>query len=325
MSLASPLFLLALLAVPLVAVLMVVARRARSRNPVAFTNLAILAGVAPPRKRSRSWLGAGLLLLSLACAATALAQPRVNTTVPAGQAVVVILVDVSGSMDADDIAPNRIAAAITAMETFVKKLPPHARVGLDEFSTYPTTVVSPTTNHNTVLAGLGALTPGGATALGDGIEGAIRDVQTGLTAAQASQSSKPGAYVPGAIVLESDGAQNRGTLQPVQAAESAKRAGIRIYTVAFGTPRGTVRYPGIPTPIPVPPAPATMQAIARITGGKTYTAQTADEATNVYGHLGSTLARTHSRREITSWLSLGAGLLLVAAIGVGASLGPVLP
>jgi Ca-activated chloride channel family protein len=322
-SFGSPVFLLVLLVVPLVAAAAVAVRRGRGRHPVAFTNLDLLALVGRPRRSTRRWLPAALIVLALACAATALARPRIETTVADGHAVVVILVDVSGSMQANDIPPSRIAAAESAMQTFVERLPPQASVGLVEFSTDPTTVELPTTDHNTVEAALSLLAPEGATALGDGLGIAIQDVKAGLVQSHATQQS--GRYVPGAIVLESDGAQNRGTLQPLEAAQRAKAAGIRIYTVAFGTPHGKVSFVGLAAPVPVPPDPATMQAIARITGGKTYTAETAQQATSIYGQLGSTIARNRSRRDVTSWLSLGACILLLAAVAIGISIGPALP
>ena len=261
MSFAAPFALLSLLAVPVLAVLAVAARRRRARYPVAFTNLGVLATVAQPRRTPRRWVPTALVLLALAFAATAMAKPRLETTVPDSDAVVVLLVDVSGSMQSNDIAPSRIDAAVNAMKTFVAKLPNGAAVGLVEFSTDPTTVELPTSDHSTVLDAIDLLTPEGATAIGDGIATAVQDVQIGLAATGAARKYQARSPAAGAIVLLSDGAQNRGTLQPLQAAH--ERAGrVRIYTVAFGTPNGKVRYEGYPTAIPVPPDPATMRAVA---------------------------------------------------------------
>jgi Ca-activated chloride channel homolog len=323
MSFVSPLFLLTLVVVPLVAFLALSLRRRRSRFPVAYTNLDILASVTRPGWVWRAWIPLGLLLLALTFAAVALARPRVDVTKAQQHAVVVLLVDVSGSMQATDVAPSRIAAATNAMTTFVQRLPKTAQVGLVEFSTEPAVLQTPTTDHGTLLEEIGLLTPQGATALGDGIGTAVAVVRQSLGPAAQERTN---GYVPGAVVLLSDGAQNRGSLRPLQAAQLAKAAGIRVFTIAFGTSKGTVRFEGVPgPPIPVPPDPATMRAIASVTGGQTFTAQSADEATHIYQNLGSTLARTHVRRDLTTWLSLGAGLLLIAAVGAGIAFGPLLP
>jgi Ca-activated chloride channel family protein len=263
----------------------------------------------------RAWIPTALILLALVGSAAALARPRIDTTVADNHAVVVLLVDVSGSMQADDISPTRIEAAVGAMKTLVNKLPSAASVGLVEFSSAPTTIELPTTDHSTVLDAIDLLAPQGGTALGDGIAAAVKDVRIGLGAADARGRD---GFVPGGIVLLSDGAQNRGTLQPIQGAATAKAAGVRIYTVAFGTAHGTLKYEGYP-PVPVPPDPATMQAVAHLTGGKMYTAQTAEQAQSVYSTLGSTIARARTRREITSWVAFAAAILLVAAVAVAAS------
>jgi Ca-activated chloride channel family protein len=226
-------------------------------------------------------------------------------------------------MQANDVRPNRITAAVDAMRTFVNRLPSKTEVGLVEFSTYPAVVASPTTNHAAILNALDLLGPEGATALGDGLGTAIQVVKT--TLAQEGVKRKDQADVPGAIVLLSDGAQNRGTLQPLQAAARAKAAGIRVDTIAFGTPHGTVQFEGVPGVIPVPPDPATMRAIASATGGQMFDAQTADEATNIYKKLGSTVAHKTQWDDVTSWFSLGAGLVLLTAVGAGLALAPPLP
>jgi Ca-activated chloride channel homolog len=263
------------------------------------------------------------MLLALTFAAAALARPRLETSKVERHAVVVMLVDVSGSMQAKDVAPTRIAAAIAAMHTFVQKLPPGVKVGLVEFSDEPTVINLPTENHEDVIEALQLLTPQGATALGDGLGTAIGVVRQAL--GPVGRAHARGAYVPGAIVVLSDGAQNRGTLTPRQAALLAKKAGIRVYTVAFGTPNGTVRFADLPGVYPVPPDPATLNMISAITGGKTFSARTADEATSIYGNLGSTLGRESSQVELTSWFSVAAGVLLVAAIAGGLALGPAVP
>jgi Ca-activated chloride channel family protein len=319
----SPISLLTLLVVPSTAALALVAYRRPGRSPVAFTNLEILAGVAGSRTPRRAWIPLGLLLIALAVAATAVAQPRVLTTKTEAHAVVVMLVDVSGSMNATDVRPSRVTAAVKAMRTFIGKLPGQVELGLVEFSDAPVVIELPTTQHDQVAGALDLLSPGGGTALGDGLATAVDIVRTTL----ANDGVRVGATkaVPGAIVLLSDGAQNRGTLSPLHAAARANAAGIRVDTISFGTAGGTMRFVGVSGAVAVPPDPGTMKAIAGATGGLMFSARTAAETSTIYETLGSSIGRKSERYSLTSWFALGAGLLLAAAVSFGRSAGPALP
>ena len=324
MHFGSPWYLLSLLVVPLVVAFAVAERRRRSHYPVAFTNLGVLAAVTPSaRTPQRAWVPLALLVLALALAGSALAHPSVDITRKDSHATIVLLVDVSGSMAANDIKPDRITAAVEAMQAFVGRLPKGTQVGLVEFSTEPAVVALPTANREDISNALELLGPSGATALGDGLGTAVQLVES--TLAGEGYRRKGSEDVPAAIVLLSDGAQNRGTLKPLTAAARAKAAGIRVYTIAYGTPTGTVRFEGIPGVVPVPPDPATMRAIATATGGQTFDARTAGEAVDVYKQLGSTVASTHEHRDVTSWFSFGAGLVLISAVTAGLVFGPTLP
>src|SRR5262249_4111290 len=143
---------------------------------------------------------------------------------------------------------------------------------------------------------------------------AVQMLKTSLR--QAGYVRKPSQPVPAAIVLLSDGAQNRGILQPVQAARMAKAAGIRIYPVSLGTPQGKVTFGfgQFMNSVPVPPDPYTMGQIASVTGGHSYTAQTAASVVQIYKTLGSSIGRTHSRVEISNWFAVAAAGLLAAAV-----------
>ena len=327
MSFGSPIYLLGLLVVPLLLVIWLVVRRGRGRYPVAFTNLDLLATVKGHRRPTLTFLPVAFLLLSLACAATALATPRLTETEAEGRPVVVILVDVSGSMQSNDIAPTRITAAKSAMQTFVEKLPGRAEVGLVEFSSDPRTIELPTTDHGIIESDLSLFSAAGAnrpTVDEQFSATAVDDVEIADTETRRIET-RPGSVRPGVIVLESDGAQNTGTLQPLEAAARAKKAGIRVYTVAFGTARGTASFVGAPSPVAVPPDPGMMRAIARLTGGTTFSARSAAQATSIYRHLGSTIVRTKTRHQLTSWLDFAAGMMLLAAVCLRVRLGPVFP
>jgi len=317
MSLTSPLALLALLAVPAAVALALLVDRRRARYPLAFTNLELLAGLVERRRAWRRWVPLAFLALALACAATALARPKARLTVPDENGTVVLVVDVSGSMRANDVEPTRLDAAVNAMRTFLDKLPPRFKVGLVAFSSEPEVLAPPTRDRQLVREALGYLMPEAGTAIGDGLQVATRLVQSSL--ADAGIQRTPGKALPAAIVLMSDGAQNRGVLQPAQAARNAKAAGIKVYTVALGTPNGVVSFGfGLYiNSIPVPPDPATMRLIASTTGGTTYTARSASRLVNIYKTLGSSIGRKTELREVTSWFAAAAAVFLLGALGTG--------
>lgn len=325
MTFSSPLGFLVALVIPLAIVLAVVLERRRSRYPVAFTGVELLATLAPRRRRLRRFVPLALLCLALACAAAAFAQPRRSDSVAQQDATVVLLVDVSGSMRANDVAPSRLAAAVEAMNTFLSQLPPQFKVGVIAFSDEPQPLLQPTLNRMLVRETVNYLEPEAGTAIGDGLNSAVHMVEHAL--ASSGYVRKPGAVVPGVIVLLSDGAQNRGILAPYQAALEAKKAGIRVYPVSLGTPGGTVSfgYGPFTNIVPVPPDPATMAMIAQTSGGRSFTAQTASSVVGIYRTLGSSIGRTRGTSVISSWFAAAAALLLLAAVAAGQLFGARLP
>jgi Ca-activated chloride channel homolog len=211
----------------------------------------------------------------------AAAVPRTRT--------VVLLVDVSGSMRATDARPTRLGAAVAAMQTFVGRLPQGVQVGIVAFSTSARVALAPTTDRTAVAAALAKLAPEAGTDLGDGLAAAT--TLAADTLRRDGVARVPGHLAPAAIVLESDGAQNRGSLTPTQAALAARRAGIRVYGVALGTPTGSVTfgYGSLTNSIPVPPDPATVSSIARTTHGAVFAARTAAQLEAAYRSIGTAL------------------------------------
>jgi Ca-activated chloride channel homolog len=316
MSFVSPYALLALLVVPAALFFLIVMNRRKARNAIAFTNMEVLESVAERERAWRRWVPVALILLALACAATALARPRTHLTVPEENATVVLLVDVSGSMRANDVEPSRLDAAVDAMRAFLLKVPKNVKVGLVAFSSSPEVLSQPTTDRQAISDGLSFLAPEAGTALGDGLGMATKVVVRSL--AKDGVHKEPGKFLPAAIVLESDGAQNRGTLSPTQAAQTAKKDGVRVYGVALGTPNGKVSFGfGLFTnSIPVPPDPATVRAVSRITGGQAFTAQNANRLSTVYKAIGSSIGRKTELREITQWFAIASAILLVAGVAL---------
>jgi Ca-activated chloride channel family protein len=320
MTFASPWLLAALLVVPAFGWLVLRLERRRTRYAVAFTNLDVLAQVAPKRRRWRRYVPLALLLLALACATTALARPRARLSEPSSRATVVLLVDVSGSMRADDIKPTRLDAAAHAMTVFAVRVPRTVRIGLISFSSEPNVLVLPTTDRGLLQEGIDLLEPEGGTAIGDALAVAVQAVRSALRGVPRNKQGR----LPGAIVLLSDGAQTRGTLSPLQGADRARAAGIRVFTVALGTDHGTLGFgpfggygfggalPG--GRFPVKPDPVTLAAIAKDTGGQTFRAKNAASVDKIYGHLGASIAHRTVQREVTSWFAGAAALLLLLSL-----------
>jgi Ca-activated chloride channel family protein len=201
------------------------------------------------------------------------------------------------------------------MRIFLDRIPSSLKVGLVAFSSEPHVLAPPTADHQLVRDQLGYLAPETATALGDGLAAAVKLAVSSL--ARAGVHHHRGDYLPAAIVLESDGAQNGGSLQPQQGARRARAAGVRVYGVALGTPSGSISGVGNISPVGVPPDPAVVRAIAKITGGRAYTAGDATRLTSIYKSLGSRISYKTERREITSWFAAAAALLLLGAVGTG--------
>jgi Ca-activated chloride channel homolog len=208
------------------------------------------------------------------------------------QQTVVFLVDVSGSMRATDIRPTRLGATVAAMQSLLERLPARFEVGLVSFSNTATVVQAPTRNRPLLRQALTTLSPVAATGLGDGLAAAVK-----LTVASLAQEGirrAPGNDLPALIILESDGAQNHGTITPLQAALQAKAAGIRVDGVALGTPDGSLSLGtsgSFATTVRVPPDPQTVAQIARLTGGEPFTAPSANRLNTIFRTLGSNIGR----------------------------------
>jgi len=326
-SFASPWLLLFLVLVPVVLLFVLWVERRQARYPVAFTNLDVLAGVTAARSSTwRRWVPLALFLLALAFAGTALGRPNAPVSTASSRATVVLLVDVSGSMRADDVKPTRLGAAQEAMFAFLDRVPKHVRVGLVSFSTSPQLLVAPTANRAIMREGVGLLEPEAGTAIGDGLQDAVNTV-LGSVGRHAPRGKN--GHIPAAIVLLSDGAQTRGVLSPEQGATLAKNAGIPVYTIALGTDHGVLHDNGFGFgfggSFPVRPDPATLRTIAAMTGGVAYRAQSAEKVQTVYKSLSNSVVTHQKRREISSWFAGAAAFVLLGSLAVAKATGERLP
>jgi Ca-activated chloride channel family protein len=336
MSFDRPILLLTLLVVPLAIAAYLLVERRRMRYAVTFTNLDVLASVVGKRS-TRRFVPPALFLLALSLLCFALARPQRSTLIPSDKATVILVVDVSGSMHATDVKPSRLGAAQAAVRTFLERVPKHVRVGLIAFSSEPEVAAPPTTDRDLVRASvneLDFLQAYGGTALGDALAAAA---ELGKKAIREGKGPQTIAYTVAkaaplvSILFLSDGKQTRGTLQPLEGAQRAKAAGIPVYTVALGTPQGVLTTPygafggGTARRIPVPPDPATLSAVAKLTGGKFFNARSADALQSAYKELGSKLGRVKGRKEVTNEAVALAALALLAAGILSALWAPRLP
>jgi Ca-activated chloride channel family protein len=301
MSFQWPLALLLLVLVPMLIGLYLLAQRRRQRYAVRFTNLALLHAVVGRGPGRRRHIPAALFLLGLVALLTALARPTAVIAVPRDEATIMIVMDVSGSMAADDLQPDRMAAARQAARAFVQALPEYARVGLVSFSTRARVDAAPTSDHTVVLRAIDRLTPDGGTAIGDGLDLALDQLAAAGTAA------KP---APGLVVLLSDGQSSAG-ISPETAAARAASAHVKVYTVGVGQ-RGAV-------PVVHGQAvrldEASLREIATTTGATYFYAEESGKLQQIYADLGAQIGWNEERTEITALVS-ALGTLLVLGGGL---------
>jgi Ca-activated chloride channel family protein len=331
-SFGHPYLLLTLLVLPVLAALYLLAQRRSMRYAVRYTNVDVLASVAR-RGQWRRWVPPVLLLLALSALCVGVARPHVRSLVPRNSATVIVVVDVSRSMQATDVKPTRLGAAQAGVRTFLDHAPRGVRVALIAFAGEAQVAAPPTYDHNLVrqaVNDLGLYSGFGGTAIGDALAAAVLLAKQAVAdRSLASASAAPANSGPVSILFLSDGFQTRGELLPLQGAERAKTAGIPVYTIALGTPNGTLAAPfgqfGYGGRAPVPPDPATLRAIAKTTGGEFFAARSAEALHSAYAKLGTRLTRVPRKHEVTyEFVAIAAGLLLGAGL-LSAAWSPRLP
>jgi Ca-activated chloride channel family protein len=312
-SFGEPFALIALVALPLL-VLWYLRQQARRRAAAAaFAKPQLQPSVAPNRPRWRRHVPMLAFLLAVAALIVAAARPERTVAVPIERASIMLMTDVSGSMEATDVRPNRLSAAKRAAHRFVDEVPEPVNIGVLAFNQAPRVLSSPTREREAVHTAIERMESSGGTAAGEAIATA--------TEVLANIPGELGRRPPAAIVLLSDGSSTSGR-DPIAAAQQAKEKKIPVYTVALGTSAGTIEVPrrgGGSETRPVPPDPDALAEIARASGGKAFTAQTTDGLSEVYERLGSQLGHRDEKRQVTSAFA-GGGLVLLLA-GAALSLG----
>jgi Ca-activated chloride channel family protein len=297
----------------------VVMQRRRRHYAVRFTNLDLLASVAPRRPGWRRHVPAASMALALGILVVGLARPAREVRVPIEQATIMLVVDASLSMDATDVEPTRMAAATEAAQEFVRGLPAGLRVGLVAFDRSTRVLAAPTDDYAAVERSLRQITTGPGTAAGDAIFTALDAIAVaeGTTPADGTASPTPtpapDAKNTAAIVLLSDGVTTVG--RPIEeAAGAAAERRVPVMTIAYGTPTGVVTVNG--RVIPVPADPESMALVAETTGGTAFEAFSADELRKVYEDIGTRVGFETKKLEVgMTFVGAATALLIAALIG----------
>jgi Ca-activated chloride channel family protein len=283
----------------------------RSKYVARFSNVELLGSVAPRRPGWRRHLTFALLLIGLSVLTIGVAQPSASVRVPRDRASVVMAIDVSLSMQATDVLPSRLQAAQQAAKSFVDLLPGRINLGLVSFGGNASAVVAPTVDRDAVKVAIEKLQLQESTAIGEAVFTSL-DAITAFSRATTAKGDKP---APARIVLLSDGANNKGR-SVSEAIVAARKAGVEVSTIAFGTDNGTVTVDG--RTIPVPADTVTLNRLARDTGGSYHAAHSVQELESVYSDIGSQIGYTTQHRDI-SWRFMVVGLAFALAAG-GASM-----
>ena len=306
-------FFLFLFVVLGIVALYIVVQLARHRRMLRFANMELLESVAPKRPSRWRHLPAILLVLSLLLFTVAMAGPTHDVRIPRNRAVVMLVIDVSQSMRATDVSPNRLAAAQEAAKQFADQLTPGINLGLIAYAGTASVLVSPSTNRDATKSAIDKLQLADRTATGEGIFTALQAIAT-VGAVIGGGDQPP----PARIVLMSDGKETvpsnpDNPKGAYTAARTAKDQGVPVSTVAFGTPYGTVDMNGQRQPVPVDDE--MLKKIAQLSNGQAYTASNLEQLKEVFTNLQEQIGyETRKGDASAGWLRLGALVLALAAL-----------
>ena len=326
MTFDAPIWLLVALAVPILFGVQWALQKRGTRYAISYSNTSVLASVA---KKSSWRRGVPVALFALAFLVLALgmAKPQAEVAVPRDEATVILAVDVSGSMQAEDVDPDRMTAAKAAATSFINRLPERFRIAVVAFSDVADVLAQPTTDRSSTLDAIASLEAEGGTAMGQALLQSVELVQEDreppvMPTPSITPSDDPSSPAPeerervSAVLLLSDGYNTIG-MSPLTAASQARDLDIPVYSIALGTPDGIVTVPdqfGNQRSLPVPPDYATLEAVADTTGGDYFEAPTDEDLQSVYASLGERIGYTTRPDEVTyAFAGLGAFLLLAAA------------
>jgi Ca-activated chloride channel homolog len=340
MSFSWPWLLMSLLIIPIVVGVLWLLRRRRRRAAVRVTSIALVRAALPPRTRWTRLLPTLLLLLGFATLGIGAARPQATVPVASNSTTIMLAMDVSGSMCSTDVEPNRLTVAQQAAVSFIESEDGETKIGLVAFAGVAGLQVPPTTDKDALIEAINNFTTARGTAIGSAILTSIDSIAainptvapTGVDAETAQRSG----YAADVIVVLTDGANTQG-VEPATAAESAAVRGLRVFTIGFGTttpsrmsctgrqaggwagspgggPGGGFGGGGGRNPRVIDEA--TLKAVAEITGGRYYKAESADQLQEALGDLPSQVTVAKKHVDIASWFAGAGGLLVAIALGL---------
>jgi Ca-activated chloride channel family protein len=325
-----PQLLILLLTVPILIALYLLAQRRRKKYALRYASLSLIKDAMGKGPGIRRHIPPLLFLLAIITLIVALARPIAVVTLPAQEGTVIMVFDVSGSMAAEDLKPNRMEAAKEAARTFVDKQNAAVKIGVVSFSDNAFVVQSPTNDRDAVNAAINRLSPQRGTAIGRGILTGLESINEEANAEDAafsrsrstsfgptpspSPTPKPlpkGMYAPAIMILLSDGESNIGP-NPLDVLEPVAAQGVRVYTVGVGSPEGTIlRVQG--RAIRVRLDEPTMKRISEKTDGEYFNASNENDLRSIYEKLGTHLTLRTEKTEITAVFTAAGALLALVA------------
>ena len=337
MSFSWPWALLSLLIIPIVAGVVWLLRRRRRRAAVRVTSIALVRAALPPRTRWTRLIPTLLLLLGFATLGVGAARPQATVPVPSNSTTIMLAMDVSGSMCSTDVEPNRLTVAQEAAVSFIESQDGETKIGLVAFAGVAGLQVPPTTDKDALIEVIENFTTARGTAIGSAILTSIDSIAainpTVAPSGVDPESAQRSGYAADVIVLLTDGANTQG-VEPATAAESAAVRGLRVFTIGFGTTTpsrmactgkqagswagggmgGGFGRSGGRSPRIIDED--NLKAIAEITGGQYYKAESADQLQEALGDLPSQITVVRKHVDIASWFAGAGGLLVAVAVGL---------
>src|ERR1700741_5095404 len=328
MSFQWPEMLWLYLALPLLIAMYFYALSRKKKLALRYASLTLVKEAMGAGQKWRRHVPPILFLLALAVMIAAIARPQAVVTLPSQHETVILAMDVSGSMRATDVEPNRLVAAQNAAKQFVAEQPENVRIGVVAFAGTATVAQAPTRNREDVVAAIDRFQLQRATAIGSAIIVSLATIfpEAGIdvgaltygpepgkkgekSASSAGKPVPPGSYASAVIILLTDGQRTTGP-DSIQAAKMAAERGVRIYTVGVGTPEGKIiGFEGWSMRVRLDED--TLKAVADITRGEYFYAGNAVDLKKVYQALNAKLVLERKKTEVTA---LFAGLAALFAV-----------
>jgi Ca-activated chloride channel family protein len=332
-----PEFLWLLLAVPALILLYVWLLRRKKKTALRYASLNIVREAMGPGQTIRRHIPPALFLLAMIAMLLAAARPVAVITLPSNQQTIILAMDVSGSMRAADVQPNRLVAAQNAAKSFIADLPRHVKVGIVAFAGSAQVAQLPTTNREDLVTAIDRFQLQRATATGNAIVISLatlfpdagidlnalqsgRDRPRGFSLDGEKKEQKefkpvaPGSYTSAAIIMLTDGQRTTG-VDPLEAAKLAADRGVRVYTVGIGTVDGeTIGFEGWSMRVRLDEE--TLKQIANKTSAEYFYAGTAHDLKKVYETLSSRLTVEKKETEVSALFAMVAAALALVSAGL---------